>query len=525
MKRSAGVCLVLGMMLVGITAPMVLAQAPSSDFYAGKSAAEAERLRAQLDGVFGVDSFGSINSVRDTNNSNEFYDDLLTGLRTFRTITGSGGESSSALPFYVGFPAYSDVDVVADPDGAIKGVIGVDVYGQLRTYPLPDVSESETPVGDGPHLGYYADIVGYNGRTALPGGSPESAIATGGYKDVDVYVPFWPFDIVRDLELAVDWRQATNSYQGLFILDGQGGVHYINDGEVLAMMSRSNRSSTAGTVSGQTVGTELFYDLFDFRPIYSRDFQGSNPPGPAPYWPFDIARDLEVSVRWTTISTSDLPANAAKATTAQNIGIDVNKLTTNVVYPTDRAYPSNETYGGNVAITRGYYILDGQGGVHSLIEDENGNPVPAAWESQTTGGYASDLKVPVPYYGGDLAVDLEVLPNEQGYAILLRTGPVFFVPARGKTIADIVDVSVFRNNDPQAAAPKFGADVARGLKLVIGANGKVKGYYVIDVYGVVHRAGEAPYIAQTGTSALLPTYDLEIGKDVEISPMALRTKE
>lgn len=510
----------LGVSLVVASALGSYAQAPEMNFYPTQSAAEAARLRAQLDGVLSLNGFGGVNTVNDSTAGNTFFGELYTGLRTPRQVVPTTGESYSALPFWVGFDIAKDVDAVADAASKISGIVSVNGFGQLSSYPLPTAGEGESPTSAGPHLNYFGDVQAFNART-LNAAAPETTIAGGAQRDVTVVLPYFFFDIARNVEVATDWRQATNAWQGAYILDGLGGIHYINDGEVLAMMKRGGRdAANSGVIQGQTAGTEMFYSIFGFRPIYTQDFRGTgNPPGPAPYFGFDIARDLEIAVRWTQISTVTVANSVTKAALAATRGILDENLSTRITLPASRADFTNPNYGANVAITSGYYILDGNGAVHSLLEDKDGNPVPAAWEDAATGNYASDLTEDIPWFGFDIAEDLEILPNQNGFALLNSFGSVFFLPGHATNgtplnLSDVVKTSAFTNNDPSGSVPFFGFDVARGLKLVEDSTGMVTGFYVIDAFGEVHAAGEAVPI----TSDKLPTFTFDIARDVEVSP-------
>ncbi len=499
-----------------------LAEAPATDLYPGKEGAELERLRGQLDGVFRTSTFGDVLSVRDNATDSTYFNALDSGVADFRALN----ESITAPPFYLGFDIMRDFDFVGDPDGAIMGTISVDGYGQIHTFPLPPIGEGESPTGIGPHLNYYGDVAAFNSRPQAPAGSAESTIATDGTKDVDVYLPFFfagdsLFDIARDVELAVDWRRATNAWQGTYILDGWGGVHYINDGEVLAMMKRNGRSTTAGSVPGQKQGQELFFDLFGFRPLYSQDYRGADPASGAPYFGWDIARDLEVAVRWMKVSTTDVAKNDALTAQALNLGIDLDKLSSDLRIDSERADPNNTRYGEKVAITTGYCILDGFGTVHSMLEDEDGNPVPAAWEDPITGAVSTDLVRDIPWFGTDIAVDIELLPGQNGFVLLTVLGEVFVIPGLGLEMSDVVNPDAF-DEPPEESTPFFGYNVARGLKLVTGADGKLDGFYVLDAFGTIHEAGEAPKIPQFGGGATLPPYDIAVSNDIEISPFYTR---
>ena len=541
-KIAAGGVLVFGAVVVCAMALPSIAQAPDTELYPGIDSSEAARRLEQLDGVMVLSTFGDVSTVHDSSMDDHFFDGLYTGLRTLRTVTPGGGEAYSSHPFYTGFDSLRDVDAVASPDGSVAGVIGLDGRGMARSYPLPLDQSGESGEVTPPALDFFGDVLRFNARPLESGVVDESRIPLEGIRDVDVILPFFSWDIARDLELAVDWRQATNGWQGYYMLDGYGGIHYVNDGEVMAMMSRKGRAQTPGVITGQTAGTELFKDIFGFRPVYSQDFNGLRAPRSAPYFFFDTARDLEVSVRWFEItntppvaakvtgdlgiavqfgdaSSTPLSKSYDRAQQAYALGIDNFELSTPIAIPLDRGNPSSTNFAPSVALTNGYYVLIGNGVVFSILEDGNGNPIPAAWEDPATGAYAADLSADIPFFGADIAQDIEILPNNDGFVLLTTLGDVRFLPGRGKTLANIADLDAFRNRDPENATPFFGADVARGLKLVSGADGKIKGYYVVDAFGIIHAAGQAAPIPQFGANAKLPVYNQRVTADVEVSPV------
>ena len=160
------------------------------------------------------------------------------------------------------------------------------------------------------------------------------------------------------------------------------------------------------------------------------------------------------------------------------------KLFTPIRINANRNNISTPEFTPEVAITNGYAILDGYGGVHTLVEDATGNPIPAPWENRLTG--AMDPSVDAPwFYPYDLAVDIKIMANNGGYCLLTRTGEVYVVNAVGKTAQDN-----FVKPGIESELPAFGFDAARSLTLVSNAEGKVVGMYVLDRYGTIHAAGD-----------------------------------
>jgi hypothetical protein len=122
----------------------------------------------------------------------------------------------------------------------------------------------------------------------------------------------------------------------------------------------------------------------------------------------------------------------------------------------------------------GYYVLDGYGGIHA-------------------GGTASAMSPVTPYFGWNIAKDLELILTGDGYYVLDGYGGVH---AGGKAPA------------LSPATPYFGWNFARDLELTIADDG----YYVLDGYGGVHKGGAAPVL----TSAT-PYFGFDIAKDMELT--------
>ena len=496
---------------------------------------------ATLNGVAALDVYGGIGFARSVSGP-DFFDELWTAQRIPVT------EDFLAYPFFFGFNIQRDMDFVADPNDNVVGVIVADGYGGVHTY-------GESPAAT-PQF-----------RTGVPDFHTQTGVYNASH-DPDVFLPyFFPWDLVRDLEVAPDWRAATNAYQGYYILDGFGAVHYVNNPEVLAMIQTEiNNATPDERRNDPLVGTKNFFNVFGFRPMYRRHyvpsqevFDANYDPNPAqnpdkvkvreymshapwvaselpqtpnhrhPYF----AKDLEVSTRFFSISTSHVSSSMVRKMAATGLGVPDSALNTPIAIPLDRAQISSTNYGRDVALTNGYYLLSGLGIVHSMLEDGNGSPIPAPWENPKNGMF--DPRVNAPYFGFDIAEDLELFPNGLGYALLTSYGEVYLVSAPGADIWNSFDRTSFSNTDPSTMAPYFGFDIARGLKLVAYVDranygkpnitspsvdprhGKIVGYYVIDGFGTAHGVGNVANLPLDGSA--LPLYNGDLTTDIEISPV------
>ena len=118
----------------------------------------------------------------------------------------------------------------------------------------------------------------------------------------------------------------------------------------------------------------------------------------------------------------------------------------------------------------GFYVLDGLGGVHE-------------------GGGAPVLSPATPYFGFDVAADLELAST--GYYVLDGYGGVH--AGGGAPVMS-------------PATPFWGWDVARDLELAS------TGYYVLDSQGGVHHAGGAPVM-----SPATPYFGFDVAGDLELA--------
>jgi len=503
---------------------------------------------SQHDGVVTIDTYGGIGLVRSPDARKDFFTELqafqISEDYVINYSSATQDETFFALPFFVGFDILRDLDLIANKNDEAVGAIAVDGFGGVHTFSVE--------AADSPDFDYFRSVLDYNARTLTPG-LPASNYAGTDMRDLTLGLPYFSWDIVRDLELATDWRAATNSFQGYYLLDGFGGIHYVNDAEVLAMIQREVNAVEAGirTPSDPLLaGTEDFFSLFGFRPIYRRHYVGSGFDGTeaeadylsrSPYVQNPgFARDLEVSVRFFSISTAHVTQSKARANLAVTFGIATSTLSTPIGIADERADVTSPEYGRDTAVTNGYYILSSYGLVHSMLEDGKGKVIPALWEDPETGLY--DSRVNAPYFGMDIAEDLELFPNGLGFAVLTSWGGIELVCAPGTEISDSFDVASFAKKeldiDPSSIAPFFGFDIARGLKFVTSVDrenygldpdgdgepapadakhGKITGYYVIDGFGSVHARGQAAKLPMNGS--VLPLYGVDVAADVEVSPV------
>ncbi len=399
--------------------------------------------------------------------------------------------------FFFGFDVYRDLVTVGNNDSNVTGVIGLDKFGGVHNFRV-NIAPGLIPTGPGltvtspnstnPQFDYQADVAVFNQN------NPDNLIT----------LPYFPFEIpietendgiARDIELAVDWRQATNAFQGFYLLDAFAGVHYVNNAEVLDFLNQN---------TGQA-GNDLFRSIFGFRPLYNSDYAGVDSDGnvqtkAAPFFQFSggtglpIAKDLEVMSRFEEVTTPMVADSQSRAALAASNNLDEASLFQGIEISEDRLDPSKFNFTTSVAVTSGYAILDGFGAVHAMVEDEDGNPIPAPWENVETGG--ADPSVDAPYFanppfddGNDfnIAIDIELMPNGQGYCLLTRLGEVFVVNAVGTSAEDNFAIVGIEEN-----LPIFGFDAARDLELVANDEGKIIGMYVVDRFGTIHRVGEVP---------------------------------
>jgi hypothetical protein len=180
--------------------------------------------------------------------------------------------------------------------------------------------------------------------------------------------------------------------------------------------------------------------------------------------------------------------------------------------------PSTPYFGWDIAkdlelATTGYYALDGYGGVHAgggasamspaapyfgwnIARDlelaATGYYILDGYGGVNAGGGASTMSPATPFFGWNIARDLE-LGTTAGYYVLDGWGGVH---AGGGA------------STMSPATPYFGFDIARDMELAT-----TGGYYVLDGYGGVHAGGGA-----SAMSPATPYFGVDIAKDLELGP-------
>ncbi|MDP8246371.1 MAG: hypothetical protein P9L94_19965 [Candidatus Hinthialibacter antarcticus] len=444
---------------------------------------------ANQDGILLLDAVGKVFSA--SNNG-------AVGVYVFNELEALSNE------FDFGLPIMKDIEFVADEAGAPMGAYAVDALG-----------------------GQYAlNLAGASSNLPTPFELSEKDSSTQG-------IPYWGFDVVEDLEVAPDWRLKKNGYSGYFILDSDGAIHSVGlnnlpkypypatdlDGSIVSALEQTEivtapfPSTIDITGSGYTAAGFLNGDVVNF-PV-NRAYYFTSHPGEfyeyndleagsvvntaTPVYLYfglgtDIARDLEVSAEFVQMTVP-----------TQN-GLDTR----------------------TIAMTNGYYVLDGLGGVHSsrlaldfdvtspdgkpdgiyygdMVKDPS-KPIETLTEDDLKPEFGEPInnailaepwfndRANLPYFGIDAAVDLELTPSGKGFYLLDVFGGVFAIgDARFN----------FPANDDgspsNSRTPYFNIQIARDLVIVpnaandlgIEANRFAAGYIVLDAFGNAHTAGVA----------------------------------
>lgn len=297
------------------------------------------------------------------------------------------------------------------------------------------------------------------------------------------------FDIAREIDLV---ENETGQVTGYYLLDGFGGQHEIGtvprynmeqkpyfhwdiarDLEVVSLYE----VLTEATIMTDQVGYYVTDGYGGVHPVnntvdlpYRRtsadprfkvynDFPSSFPPPyNYPYFMgFDIVRDMEVSYMFTIV-TDDGQERL-------------------------------------IGFSNGYYLLDGFGGIHNCREDEAFNPLLAPWEN-----------IPGrPYFGWDIARDMELTPNGEGYYLLDGYGGVHNVGNANLS---------FGVGVPSTPPYINGFDIYKDMELATDGMGTVTGYYVLDGLGIIYNLGQAPEIGQVVNVPGM----FDLFRDMEVSP-------
>jgi len=470
------------------------------------SFSQLQMTTANQDGIFIMDAIGrAFSAPLDDSNIGPFLFDEL---------------KATSQQFNFMIPIVKDVEFVGDPQGALMGAYVLDINGgqfalNIADYvTAPDAPRIPEPRPDG--IGAFAPTE----KLSIP--------------------PYWGFDVAEDIEISPDWRDVTNGYRGYYILDADGVVHAVGDTNLpqyVYMASGSDDIADATyrytlypetlDISGSTLSSS---DVLNKGPVsYPVNLPFASPEDVIDsvtpvftYFGFgsDIARDLEVSVEYTEMTMPSLTITD---------GID-NRI---------------------IAMTNGYYILDGFGAVHSCrlpldfdvnndgkinyeqdVLDVNGEKNPMFGEPINNAVLAVPWladKENLPYFGGDFAVDLEITPSGKGFYLLDSYGAVHSVgDARGLQFPpDVVDGKLVASIQ---STPYFGFPAASDLAIVpnnanpdlgLEKNTIPVGYLVLDAFGTVHAAGSAKtyQVSEKGNNGQHVTLYSLIFRSVEVSPL------
>ena len=419
--------------------------------------AQFSPTESSQDGILILDAYGQLFS------SNE------KGIDAFRFKELEATSQRFQFPF----PVAKDVKFVADPDGKVKGAYVLDTFGgQFALSLVSNPSTLTTP----------ADLAKLN---------PDNS-----------RLPYFGFDVAKDIEIAPDWRDVTYGYKGYFLLDGDGVVHSIGKNNLpFYIFSENGKDVVKQTlypntidVSGSKVTAEQLLQGGPFKKAVNKPYV-SNPDvnSVTPIFLYfgqgtDIARDLKVSVEWVTVT---VPPEKSRTNTLET---------------------------RNIAITNGYYIMDGFGGVHTNRLPLNINPVNDSLPGEVEVTY-KDIEDPkfgvplnnvplsapwdekrgdLPYFGADCAVSFELTPSGNGFYLLDVYGAVFAVGDAKLSFPPRFENGTFVQTS--GTTPFFGFPIARDLKVVTNkANDSLglpqnripAGFLVIDGFGTVHTAGLA----------------------------------
>ncbi len=434
------------------------------------------------------------------------------------------------------FPVAKDIELVGDPNGSPIGAYVLDSFGGQHTLNL-ELEELPEGVTGAAILSTAPAVVN------IP-----TPVALGQNNLLFSQPPFWDFDVAEDLEIAPDWRETTFGYKGYFVLDADGVVHPLGETNLPSYVYYTDPSSD--NIEDATIVTTLFpatinvngssvsaNDLLLNGPLdypVNRLFgENQSPKSVTPIFTYfgpdsDIARDLEISVEYVQVT---VPSRTVTAPAAPG---------------------SIETR--NIAMTNGYYIMDGYGAVHSarlpLDFDVNNDGLilyTDMYEDFTEGKLNPDFGEPInnvvlsipwanqkgdlPYFGSDVAVDLEITPSGRGFFLLDAYGSVFAIGDAHFNFPPIQleDGTVIKSDSTPTF---FGVRIARDLAIVpnlpnpdlnLPINKTSAGLLVIDMFGGVHEAGVAQTfeISERGNNGSPISAFADLFRAVETAPLWL----
>ncbi len=412
-----------------------------------------------------------------------------------------------------------DVELVANPDGSVKGAYVVDNRGGQfaltaqdpglpATAPLPARVSSPAEVGSNSEL--------FN-------------------------VPvFFGFDVVRDIEIAPDWRETTNGFKGYFLLDSDGVVHSLGNTNLPQYVYHSDPSSTDisnATIvfrpypetidtTGSTITPEALLQRGPLNIPMNTLFGAQNVNSVTPIFTYfgfgsDLAKDLEISIQ-----------------------------STQVTIPSRQFAGAIETR--EIKMTNGYYILDGFGAVHASrlpLDFDTNNDGQVTFEDVYTNFEENELNpdfgrpinnAPIapswdlepddlPFFGFDAAADIEITPSGKGFYLLDQFGGVFAVgDAKFSFPPKITEDGTVIETD--SVTPFFGIPIARDLAVIsnqgnpslgLEENRAPVGIAVLDGFGNVHTAGLAEdfNISRTGNNGRSISIGNDVFRSLEVEPI------
>lgn len=492
--------------LVGMCASMLL--------FAHGASAQFVTTEANQSGILLFDAVGQFFSAP--------IDENQMGPFIFKEMQAASGG------FNFGLPLFKDFAFVADPQGEPIGAYALDILGgqyaltRMGADPqfLTESGFLPSPVDLGVSRPHFYDPL----LVEMEDEGEASGFRFRG-------VPYFQIDAARNIEIAPDWRLRRHGYSGYFVLDADGVVHSVGftnqpyfaygppgsddpDQAILQSALFPNHLDVSGTDFGSinvlnkdgVVDFPVNYQyhpeqINSVTPIYTYFGQGSN-----------IARDLEVSSEFVQMT----------APWRNGDGSVEERLIT-------------------IAMTNGYYIMDGYGAVHSnllALDFDTNNDQAITYadlvteEALAEGKAYNELaqedlhphfgmpinKAPLaepwfrargrgdlPYFVDgagrnlDLAVAFELTPSGRGFYLLDAFGGVHAVGDAHFTFPPSVD-GEGQVRFSRSRTPYYGFGACTNIALItnaaneemdIPANRSVVGYLVLDGFGTVNVAGIA----------------------------------
>lgn len=484
-----------------------------SVWFADVAFAQLQTTTANQDGILIIDALGrSFSAPLNENNLGPIlFDELKTTSQRFGFVT----------------PIVKDIELVGDPNGSAKGAYVLDMFGgQFALNVMEYVSMPDSP--------------------RIPEPRPDGIGAFAEFEDFKI-MPYWGFDVAEDLEIAPDWRDVTFGYRGYFVLDADGVVHPFGETNLPKYVLFPRDKAGSSDINDATFIPTLFPETIDIsgsevtverllnggyirypvnQPYVENQYLASNQISSVTpiytYFGFgsDIARDLEISADYVTVTMPN---------------------------PSDSSIMDIRT----IAMTNGYYIMDGLGAVHSCrlpldfdvnndgqvtyedMLDENGGWNPLFGEPINNTVISPpwiEEKEDLPYFGGDFAVDVEITPSGRGFFLLDVYGGVHKMGDAKTIFPPTAENGVFQLSP--STTPFFGIPIARDLAIVpnsanpalgVEENTVPVGFVVLDGFGTVHTAGIAKHysVSDRGNGGSPVFLNSDTFGSVEVTPIVL----